>query len=95
MVSAIREVSLSDDTLTVQIAYGVVVAAVALLALVLYLGWKMKRRAENKVRTSDLILLTDVKVLAKTNSQLLDDAIALRCAQMEQGRSAGTRPVVY
>ncbi len=65
------------------------VAAVALVALVLYLGRKMKRRAENKVRTSDLVLLTDIEVLAKSNSQLLDDAVNLRCAQMEQGRSPG------
>ena len=38
---------------------------------------------------SDPTLLTDIQTLAKSNSQLLDDAIALRCAQMEQGRSPG------
>ncbi len=73
----------------VQLAYCVMVAAVVILALMLYLGWKMKRRAENKVKTSGLILLTDIQVLAKSNSQLLEDAIALRCAQMEQGNSPG------
>ena len=73
----------------VQLAYGVMVAAVVILALMLYLGRKMKRRAENMVRTSGLILLTDIQVLAQSYSKLLDDAIALRCAQMEQGNSPG------
>ena len=86
---ALREVSLSDDALMVRLAYGVMVAAVALVALVFYLQRKMKRRAENKVRMSDSILLTDIQILAKVNSQLLDDAIALRCAQIDQGRSPG------
>ena len=49
---------------------------------------------ENKVRMSDLILQTDIQTLAKSNSQLLDDAIALRYAQMEQGATPATRPVV-
>ena len=85
-----REVFLSDDGLMVRPEYGAIVAALVLLGLLLvYLAWKMKRRAENKVRMSDLILLTDIQTLAKSNSQLLDDAIALRCAQMEQGRSPG------
>ena len=88
-VAAIREASLSDEAFMVQLAYGVMVAAAALLALMLYLGWKMKRRAENMVRTSDLIQLTDIQVLAQLYSKLLDDAIALRCAQMEQGNSPG------
>ena len=73
----------------VRLAYVVIGAAVVLLAFATYLGRKMKRRAENKVTTSDLILLTDIQTLAKSNSQLLDDAIALRCAQMEQGRRPG------
>ena len=86
-VAATREASHSDEAFMVQFAYGVMVAAVVILALMLYLGWKMKRRAENMVRTSDLIQLTDIQVLAKSNSQLLEDAIALRHTQMEQGRS--------
>ena len=88
-VAALREVSRSDDAELVRLAYVVIVAAVVLLAFATYLGRKMKRRAENKVTTSDIILLTDIQTLAKSNSQLLDDAIALRCAQMEQGRSPG------
>ena len=86
---SVREVSLSDDALMVGQAHGVIVAAVALSALLIYLAKKMKRRAENKVRMSDLILLTDIQILAKSNSQLLDDAVALRSAQTEQGRSPG------
>lgn len=62
---------------------------VALWAFVACRQWKAKRRAENKVRVSDLILLTDIQRLAKSNSSLLDDAITLRCAQMEQGRNPG------
>ena len=41
-----------------------------------------KRRAENKVRMSDPILRSDIKILEKTNSVFLSDAIALRCAQV-------------
>ena len=53
-VAATREASHSDEAFMVQLAYGVMVAAVVILALMLYLGWKMKRRAEDMVRTSDL-----------------------------------------
>ena len=45
-----------------------------------------KRRAENKVKMSDSILRDDIVILARTNSQLLDDAIALYSAQIEHGR---------
>ena len=41
-----------------------------------------KRRAENKVRMSDPILRSDIKILEKTNSVFLSDAIALRRAQV-------------
>ena len=41
----------------------------------------LQRRAESKVRESELILLTDIRTLAQSNSQLLDDAIALRSVQ--------------
>lgn len=43
----------------------------------------------NKVGMSDLILLTDIRTLAQSSLQLLDDAMALRCAQMEQRRNPG------
>ena len=46
---------------------------------------RAKRRAENKVRMADPILRADIQVLARMNSQLLDDAIPLRSAQLEHG----------
>ena len=61
------------------------------------LGWlvlsqlrlvRAKRRAENKVRMSDHILLADIKILARMNSRLLDDAIVLRSAHIEHGRDS-------
>lgn len=71
------------------------VVAVAVLVFAYYL-FKVrvphegaKRRAESKVRQSDLILRDDIVILARTNSSLLDDAIALRCAQIEQERNSG------
>ncbi len=87
------DVVLSDNALNALMrpTNGVIVAAVFILLVLLlaYLATKMKRRAENKVRHSDPILLTDIQTLAQSNSPLLDDAIALRCAQTEQGRSPG------
>ena len=79
----IRDIPPSNDASMVWPSVGLLVAAVALFAFLFYLQTKMKRRAENKVRMSDLILLADIQTLAKSNSQLLDDAIALRWSQME------------
>ena len=81
------EFSLSNDLLKVFIWLYVLVPGVAFLAFVTYRQRKAKRRAENKVRMADHILLADIKILARMNSRLLDDAITLRCAQMEQGRN--------
>ena len=86
-VVALREVSLSDDASIVQLAYVVMVAAVAVAVFAVYLGMRMKRRIEDKVRASEAILTADIQVLAKSNSRLLEDAIALHCGQMEQGNS--------
>ena len=88
-VAALREASLSDDASIVQLAYVVMVVAVALAAFMIFLGTKMRHRAEDKVRASNVILLADIQVLAKSNSQLLEDAIALHCSQMEQERGHG------
>ena len=44
---------------------------------------RAKRRAENKVRMADHIVLSDIKILARMNSRLLDDAIVLRSAQID------------
>ena len=69
--------------------------ALALLLLAYYLfrvrapHEGARRLAEDKVRNSDRISRYDIEVLARTNSSLLDDAIALRYAQMKQGRRPG------
>ena len=72
---------------------GLVAVAVLVFAYYLFKVRKphegAKQRAENKVRMSDHILRDDIEVLARTKSPLLDDAIALYCAQMEQGRDCG------
>ena len=83
------EISLSNDLLTVFIWLYVAGPAVALFAFLTYRRWRAKRRAENKVRMSDLILLSDITALAKSNSPLLADAIALYCAQVRPGRNIG------
>ncbi len=46
-----------------------------------------RQRAENKVRMSDIILRADIEILQQTNSPMVNDAIALRRAQIEQGRN--------
>ena len=81
------EFSLSSDLLRVFIWLYVLGPVVALWAFVAYRQRKGKRRAENKVRMSASILLADIQRLAKSNSPLLEDAITLYCAQMEQGRN--------
>ena len=71
----------------------VVILAVVVAAGVGYYLVKVKapqanarRRAENKVKMSDPILRADIEVLERADSDLLNDAIALRRAQIEQGR---------
>ena len=86
-VSSLREVSLSDVASMVRLPYGVMAVALAVIVFAVYRQRMLKRRAESKVRESDLILLTDIRTLAQSNSLLLDDGIALRSAQKEQGRS--------
>ena len=88
-VSSSTEAGLSDSALAVRLAYGVMAVAVVLLALLLYLMRKTKRRAESKVSMSEPILLTDIQILAKSNSQLLEDALTLRSAQMQEGQNPG------
>ena len=84
-VASITDASLTDSELAARMAYGLAAVAVVILVLSLFLLRKMKRRAENKVTESDTILLTDIQVLAKANSKLLEDAIALHSAQKEEG----------
>ncbi len=57
-----------------------------LIAGLVLLQWHRigaKRGAENKVRPADHILLADIKILARMNSPLLEDAVVLRCSQKE------------
>ena len=93
-ILAIRDISPASDELLNLVSACVLVIAIALGVFSIYRQRKMKRRAEDKVRMSDLILLPDIQLLAKSNSQLLEDAITLRCAQREQGAVPATRPVV-
>lgn len=44
-------------------------------------------RAEDKVEMSDPITRTDIAILRETGSDYLDQAIALRRRQVDQGRS--------
>jgi hypothetical protein len=88
-VLAFREISLSDNALSVWFSTGVLVAAVALPAFLVYRQWRSKRQVEDKVRMSNQILLSDIQILAKSNSELLEDAIALRRAQLGLGHGPG------
>ncbi len=90
LVASLREVSLADGVFVVQPYRVVVVAAVALMVLALYLGRRMRLKAEDKVRRSEPILLSDIRTLAKSNSRFLNGAIALRNTQMEQGEVQAT-----
>ena len=44
-------------------------------------------RSEEKVEMSDLITRTDISILREADSPMLDQAIALRRRQVDQGRS--------
>ena len=84
-VASITDASLTDSELAARLAYGVAAVAVVLVVLSLFLLRRMKRRAESKVSESDTILLTDIQTLAKSNSKLLEEAIALHSTQKEEG----------
>ena len=84
-VASITDASLTDSELAARLAYGVAAVAVVIGVLSLFLLRRMKRRAESKVSESGTILLTDIQTLAKSNSKLLEDAIALHSAQKEEG----------
>ena len=88
-VASITDASLTDSELAARLAYGLAAVAVVIVVLSLFLLRRMKRRAENKVKESDTILLTDIQTLAKSNSKLLEDAIALHSVQKEEARKPG------
>lgn len=83
-VASITDASLTDSELAAQLAYGLAAIAVVALVVLIFLLRRMKRLAESKVTDSEPILLTDIQVLAKSNSKLLEDAIALHTAQKDE-----------
>ena len=82
-VASITDASLTDSELAARLAYALAAVAVVVLVLAVISLRRMKRRAESKVSESDTILLTDIQTLAKSNSKLLEDAIALHSAQKD------------
>jgi hypothetical protein len=83
-VASITDASLTDSELAARLAYGLA-AVTAVIVIVLFIVLrKMKQRAEDKVTASEPILLADIQVLAKSNSRLLEDAIALHVAQKDE-----------
>lgn len=84
-VASITDASLTDSELAARMAYGLAAVAVVVLVVLIIALRRMKRQAESKVTGSEPILLTDIQVLAKSNSKLLEDAIALHAAQKEAG----------
>ncbi len=84
-VASITDASLTESELAARLAYGLAAVAVVVLVLAVISLRRMKRRAESKVSESDTILLTDIQTLAKSNSKLLEEAIALHSAQKEEG----------
>ncbi len=80
-VGAITEASLTESTLALRLSYGLMVAAAVVIVFVYFSLRSMKKSAENKVKESAHITLSDVRVLARSNSRLLEDALDLRCSQ--------------
>lgn len=83
-VASITDAALTDSELAARMAYGLVAVAVVVLVLVIVQLRRMKRQAESKVTDSEPILLTDIQTLAKSNSALLEDAIALHANQKDE-----------
>ncbi|MYB76576.1 MAG: hypothetical protein F4X83_05670 [Chloroflexi bacterium] len=84
-VASITDAALTDSELAARLAYGLAAVAIVILVLSLFLQRRLKQRAESKVTESAPILLADIQLLAKANSSLLEDAIALHTAQKEAG----------
>ncbi len=84
-VASITDAALTDSELAARLAYGLAAVAIVILVLSLFLQRRVKQRVESKVKESAPILLADIQLLAKANSSLLEDAIALHTAQKEAG----------
>jgi hypothetical protein len=85
-VASITDASLTESELAARLAYGLAAIAMVVLFVLIILQRKLKRQTEAKVTASATILLTDIKVLARSNSKLLADAIALHSAQQENSK---------
>ena len=83
-VASITDASLTDSEMAARLAYGLAVVAVVVLVVVIIALRRLKRRVESKVTDSGPIHLADIQVLAKSNSTLLADAIALHAAQKDE-----------
>ena len=85
-MASITDAALTDSELAARMAYGLAAVAVVVLVATVVLLRRMKRQAESKVTESEPILLADIQTLAKSNSKLLEDAIALHVAQKDEAR---------
>ena len=83
-VASITDALLTDSEMAAQLAYGLAAVAAVAVVLLIFALRRMKGRAESKVAASEAIHLTDIQTLAKANSSLLEDAIALHSAQKEE-----------
>ncbi len=83
-VASITDASLTDSELAARMAYGLAAVAVIVLVFLVVMLRRMKQQTESKVQASQPILLADIQVLAKSNSKLLEDAIALHVSQKDE-----------
>ena len=88
-VASITDAALTESERAAQLAYGLAVVAAAILVLSLFLRRRLKQRVESKVAESESISVADIQTLAKSNSKLLEDAIALHNAQKEEEGKPG------
>ncbi len=80
-VASFTDASLTESETAAQLAYGLAVVALVAMVLLIVSLRRMKRRVESKVGSDESIDLADIQVLAKSNSKLLEDAIAQHVAQ--------------
>ena len=83
-VASITDASLTDSEVAARMAYGLAAVAAVVVVVLIFALRRLKSRAESKVTASEPILLTDIQVLAKSNSVLLEDALALHASQKDE-----------
>ncbi len=82
-VASITDAALTDSERAAQLASGLAAVTAVIVVILVVTLRRMKRRVESKVTDSAPILLADIQVLAKSNSELLEEAIALHSAQQK------------